>query len=59
MNDEDEVVMKAIKKCTKSFGKCSVEQTVTLRAWSAKNNLPVEKYREEVMKELQEDSQDD
>ena len=48
--------MKAIQKCTKSFGKCSVEQTATLRAWSDKNNLPVDKYRKQVMRELQEDS---
>ena len=51
--------MKRITKCTKSFGKCTVEQTATLRAWSDKNNLPVDKYRDQVQMELDEDSEDD
>ena len=51
--------MRAIKKCTKKFGKCSVEQTATLRAWSAKNKLNVDKYREEVVKELNEEDDND
>ena len=55
--DEEALVMKQIQKCTKSFGKCSVEQTATLMAWSAKNGLDVDKYRSQVIKEL-EDSDD-
>ena len=51
--DEQSVVMKAITKCTKSLGKCSVEQTATLMAWSEKNNLPVDKYRNQVLKQLE------
>ena len=46
--------MKAIKKCTKSLGKCSVEQTATLMAWSDKNGLSVDKYRSQVIQELEE-----
>ena len=52
--DEDAVIMKAIKKCTKSMGKCSVEQTATLMAWSDKNGLDVVKYRNQVIQELEE-----
>ena len=53
--EEQSIVMKAIKKCTKSLGKCSVEQTATLMAWSEKNNLPVDKYRNKVLKQLEEE----
>ena len=53
--EEQKLVMKAIKKCTKSLGKCSVEQTATLMAWSEKNELPVDKYRTKVMKQLEDD----
>ena len=56
-DDEEVHLMKDIKTCAKSFGKCTVEQTATLRAWSEKNDLPVEKHRVQVMKEL--DDQDD
>ena len=45
--------MKAIKKCTKSFGKCSIKQTATLWAWSDKNNLQVDKYWKQVISELE------
>ena len=51
-------VMKQITKCTKSFGKCTLEQTATLRAWSEKNHLPVDKHRIQVQKELDEDEDD-
>ena len=57
LNDEEKKMMRAITKCTKSFGKCTVEQTATLRAWSNKNQLPVDKYRPQVISELEE--QDD
>ena len=46
-------VLKQIEKSSKSFGKCSVEQTATLRAWSEKNGLPVDRHRDQVMKELE------
>ena len=52
--DEEAIVMKAIKKCTKSMGKCSVEQTATLMAWSEKNGLDVEKYHKRVIDQLEE-----
>ena len=52
------MVRKAIKKCMKSFDKCSVEQTATLRAWSTKNDLDVGKYHAQVIKELQDDQQE-
>ena len=55
-NDEDKVLMKAIKKCTKRLGKCGVEQTATLMAWSAKNNLDVDKYRKKVLDDEKDDS---
>ena len=54
---EEAALMKRINKCVKSFGKCTVEQTATLMAWSDKNNLPVDKYRERVQKQLDEDSE--
>ena len=47
-------LMKKLEKYSKSMGKCGVEQTATLRAWSAKNNLPVDDYRTQVEKELEE-----
>ena len=47
-------MLEHIDKSAKSFGKCSVEQTATLRAWSEKNGLDVDKYREQVEKELDE-----
>ena len=53
MVDEQSVVLKELQKCTKSLGKCSVEQTATLMAWSDKNGLDVDKYRDRVIKELE------
>ena len=50
--------MKAIKKCTKTLGKCGVEQTATLMAWSEKNNLDVDKYRNKVLEDLDKDDSD-
>ena len=47
------MVRKEIKKCTKTLGKCGVEQTATLMAWSEKNGLDVDKYRIQVLKELE------
>ena len=44
-----------INKSAKAFGKCSLEQTATLRAWSEKNNLPVDKHRKQLEMELDED----
>ena len=52
--DEEAEVMRAIKKCTKTLGKCGVEQTATLMAWSDKNGLNVDKYRSRVIQELDE-----
>ena len=57
-DDDEHVLSKAIKKCTKSFGKCTVEQTVTLRAWSEKNDLPVDKFRKQVEMELEDNEED-
>ena len=51
--DEEKAVMKAIQKCTKTLGKCGIEQTATLMAWSEKNGLQVDKYREKVVQELE------
>ena len=56
--DREKVVIKHIKKCTKSLGKCSVEQTATLRAWSFKNDLDVDPYRTQVVQELQDDDEE-
>ena len=57
-NDDEKVLMKAIKKCTKTLGKCGVEQTATLMAWSEKNNLDVDKYRNKVLEDLDKDNSD-
>ena len=46
--------MKVIQKCTKTLGKCSVEQTATLMAWSDKNGLNVDKYHSRVIQEVDE-----
>ena len=46
--------MKAIQKCTKTLGKCGIEQTATLMAWSEKNGLDVDKFRTKVMQQLEE-----
>ena len=54
--DEEAALMKKISKCAKSFGKCTVEQTATLMAWSEKNNLPIDKYRTKVQNQLDADS---
>ena len=47
-------VMKQITKCTKSFGKCTLEQTATLRAWSEKITFLlisiVSKYKRNLMR---------
>ena len=56
---KDAKLMKLIKKSTKSFGKCSVEQTATLMAWSEKNGLDVAKFRTKVMKELEDNEDSD
>ena len=56
--DDEKVVMKAIKKCTKSLGKCSVEQIATLMAWSEKNDLHVDKYRKKVLQDLEKEDSD-
>ena len=58
IEEEEKKVRKALKKCTKSLGKCSVEQTATLRAWSDKNKLDVARYRKQVQQELR-DQYDD
>ena len=57
-DDDERVLRKEIKKCTKSFGKCTVKQTATLRAWSEKNDLPVDKYCKQVELELAENDED-
>ena len=57
--DEQSIVMKHIKKCTKSLGKCGIEQTATLMAWSEKNGLQVDKYRDKVRKQLADSEEDD
>ena len=51
------MVMKAIKTCTKTLGKCGTEQTATLMAWSEKNGLDVDKFRNKVIQDLQADDQ--
>ena len=56
--DEDKVLMKAIKKCMKTLGKCGVEQTATLMAWSEKNQLDVDKYRNKVIQDLEKEDSD-
>ena len=56
---EEAKLMKKISKCAKSFGKCTVEQTATLMAWSEKNGLPVDKFRNVVQKQLEESSEED
>ena len=45
-------ILAQIKECTASVKKSSVEQTATMRAWSAVNNLQVDKFRKEVEDEL-------
>ena len=35
------------------MGKCGIEQTATLIAWSDKNGLDVDKYREKVLQKLE------
>ena len=45
--------MRAIEKCTKTLGKCGVEQTATLMEWSEKNGLDVDKFHTKVIRELQ------
>ena len=49
---EEDDLLKEIRKCTESVKKSSVEQTATMRAWSAQNNLDVDKFRQEVESEL-------
>ena len=51
--EDEKMVMEAIKKCTKTLGKCGVEQTATLMAWSDQNGLKVDKYRAKVIAELE------
>ena len=53
--DDERKLMKDITKCVKSFGKCTVEQTATLMAWSEKNELPIDKYRKKVQRDLDQD----
>ena len=45
-------ILQEIRKCTESVKKSSVEQTATMRAWSAVNKLPVDKFRQEIEDEL-------
>ena len=47
--------MAKISKCTKALDKCSVEQTATLRVWSEKKGLNVDKHRVQVEQTLDED----
>ena len=44
--------MNDIRKCTQSLNKNSVEQTAYFRAWGKKNNLDMDKFRQEVQNEL-------
>ena len=37
-------ILDEIRKCTNSIKKSSVEQTATMRAWSVKNKIDVDKY---------------
>ena len=48
--------MADIRQCTQSLSKSGVEQTALFRAWGAKNNLEMDKFRDEVQKELAEES---
>ena len=51
--------MDDIRKCTQTIRKSSVEQTALFRAWGAKNNLTMEKFHEQVKKELEDESQNE
>ena len=42
-----------IRKCSQSVSKNTVEQTAYFRAWGAKNNLDMEKYRAQIERELE------
>ena len=44
--------MQEIRECAKMVRSSSVEQTATLRAWSAVNNLNISKYRQQVENEM-------
>ena len=55
--NEEKSILEEIRKCTKSIRKSSVEHTATMMAWSDKNQLNVDKYREKVNKDL--DGNDD
>ena len=50
----DDEILAEIRKCTKSVCKSSVEEAATMRAWSAKNDLDMDKYRQQVQQELDE-----
>ena len=52
VNDEEVQVLEGIKKCTETLNKSGIEQTALFRAWGAKNNLNLEKFRQEVKNEL-------
>ena len=51
--------MDDIRKCTNTLNKSNVEQTAYFRAWGAKNNLEMDKYREQVQKEIELERQKD
>ena len=53
---EEKDILDQIHKCTTSIKKSTVEQTATMRAWSAKNKLNVDKYRAQVENELNEEA---
>ena len=44
--------MDDIRKCTKTLNKSNVEQTAYFRVWGAKNNIEMDKYHEQVQKEI-------
>ena len=56
---EEKELFDEIRRCTQSVKKSSVEQTATMRAWSEKNQLNVEKFRDQVEKELEKTSKGD
>ena len=50
-------MLEDIRKCPQTLNKSGVEQAALFRAWGEKNNLNMEKYRQEVKKELTAESQ--
>ena len=45
--------MDEIRKTANLVKKGSIEQTATLRAWSEKNNLNIDKFRQQVEQEIE------